>query len=452
MRRSLSLYLLFISFFILRVLLASQFLNMHWPDEIFQTLEQAHRLMFTGITPWEFSVGARNYLLPAFLSIFVYLGSFLGPGSWGYTHLIYLLLCGLSLVPLIYFYKSVKSEKNFWTVFFLLFALGNVSYFIYMSPKAFSEVISAHIFFFALILYDGSRPPEKRTTHLLLGFLLGTVCVLRIHYSIPVAILSLYGLYKRHLLFLPLILGFLSITIFAGFLDALTWEYFFSSYITHFKINILDGLASWVASSPWNGYWTLLQESFYFVGLSIASLFFYRGFKTKTLLGILCLSIFISHSFISHKEVRFVYLGTLLFFILATHGTLLLLEDYKHSRWILPGILLAWTLTLLCSYDGMKKEYYRGRGFLESFRKMSTDEYVCGIGISKIHIDFLGGYYFLHKDVPLFVFGNNKETALKKINRILAEKESFPLKDFPLYTVDECYEKICLFRRDGECN
>ncbi len=36
--------------------------NLAWPDEIFQTLEQGHRLAFGyGIIPWEFREGVRFY-------------------------------------------------------------------------------------------------------------------------------------------------------------------------------------------------------------------------------------------------------------------------------------------------------------------------------------------------------------------------------------------------------
>ena len=48
---------------------ALAFPNVVWPDEIFQTLEQAHRLAFGyGIVPWEFRAGARSWLLPGLLA------------------------------------------------------------------------------------------------------------------------------------------------------------------------------------------------------------------------------------------------------------------------------------------------------------------------------------------------------------------------------------------------
>ncbi len=40
-----------------------------WPDEIYQSLEPAHRLVFGyGLVPWEFIDGARNWALPGFVA------------------------------------------------------------------------------------------------------------------------------------------------------------------------------------------------------------------------------------------------------------------------------------------------------------------------------------------------------------------------------------------------
>src|SRR6185312_5525190 len=48
-----------------RVVLAVDDQGIFWPDEIFQSLEQAHRVVFGyGFIPWEFQQGARSWLFP----------------------------------------------------------------------------------------------------------------------------------------------------------------------------------------------------------------------------------------------------------------------------------------------------------------------------------------------------------------------------------------------------
>src|SRR5262249_35182978 len=50
-----------------------------WPDEVYQSLEQAHRLVFGfGFLPWEFDVGARSWAFPGLLSVPVGLASIVG--------------------------------------------------------------------------------------------------------------------------------------------------------------------------------------------------------------------------------------------------------------------------------------------------------------------------------------------------------------------------------------
>src|SRR5512143_2896486 len=53
----------------LRVYLAIAFPNIYHPDEVFQTLEPAHRLATGwGIVTWEWRVGIRSWLLPSILA------------------------------------------------------------------------------------------------------------------------------------------------------------------------------------------------------------------------------------------------------------------------------------------------------------------------------------------------------------------------------------------------
>src|SRR5262249_47794672 len=44
--------------------------SLNWGDEIFQSIEQAHRLVYGyGLVPWEFQLGMRSWLVPGFVAI-----------------------------------------------------------------------------------------------------------------------------------------------------------------------------------------------------------------------------------------------------------------------------------------------------------------------------------------------------------------------------------------------
>jgi hypothetical protein len=50
------------------------FPNLNHPDEIYQVLEQAHRLVTgVGVVPWEFKFGVRSWIFPGLLVPFIYL-------------------------------------------------------------------------------------------------------------------------------------------------------------------------------------------------------------------------------------------------------------------------------------------------------------------------------------------------------------------------------------------
>src|SRR5262245_51671536 len=50
-----------------------------WPDEIFQSVEQAHRVVFGyGIVPWEFRAGARSWVFPGMIAILLKIAALLG--------------------------------------------------------------------------------------------------------------------------------------------------------------------------------------------------------------------------------------------------------------------------------------------------------------------------------------------------------------------------------------
>ena len=55
--------------------------NIHHPDEVFQYLEQGHRLAFGyGVVPWEYREGVRSWLLPGLLGGLMKATAWLGGG------------------------------------------------------------------------------------------------------------------------------------------------------------------------------------------------------------------------------------------------------------------------------------------------------------------------------------------------------------------------------------
>ena len=88
---------IFIGAFALRMAVPMLWPGIHYPDEIMQSLEQAHRLVFgNGLVPWEFRDGARSWLLPALLAAPMWLGDALAPETGAYRLLAQALVAALS--------------------------------------------------------------------------------------------------------------------------------------------------------------------------------------------------------------------------------------------------------------------------------------------------------------------------------------------------------------------
>ena len=69
----------------LRVGFASCYPNFFHADEVYQTLEPAHRLVYGyGVIPWEWRTGIRSWILPVFLAGVMRVTGWMGSGSAGY--------------------------------------------------------------------------------------------------------------------------------------------------------------------------------------------------------------------------------------------------------------------------------------------------------------------------------------------------------------------------------
>lgn len=67
---------------LLRVSVAVSDHGMPWPDEIYQTAEQAHRLAFGyGFRPWEYTEGLGWWVLPGALSLVMRAAAAFGASS-----------------------------------------------------------------------------------------------------------------------------------------------------------------------------------------------------------------------------------------------------------------------------------------------------------------------------------------------------------------------------------
>lgn len=154
-------------------------------DEDFQILEQAHRLVWGyGFVPWEFGVGARNWLTVLPTALMLTVCKMLGLESQAqYAEFVEIAHGALSMsvpVGMFVFARNYYGEKAARAALLLGCFWHDV---VLKAPHALSEFYAAYLLFAALALM--SRDPS-RARALTVGLLLGFALVLRPHYGLAI--------------------------------------------------------------------------------------------------------------------------------------------------------------------------------------------------------------------------------------------------------------------------
>lgn len=216
----------------------------------------------------------------------------------------------LSVIAIYFFTNSCKNIvlKKYWKPFVLL------SYFIWFLPfinvRFSSETWSGIILLLALALVI--RENRSYTSYFMLGSLLGLSFLFRFQMAIPILGLVLWILFIRKesipkiglILLSGLILVLIGVFIDRWFYG--NWTFTFWNY---FNENIIEGKAKEFGTSPWYYYfYVIFIYSFFPFGILILTAFLILTFKKFNSVFIwTILPFLIVHTFISHKEMRFLF-------------------------------------------------------------------------------------------------------------------------------------------------
>jgi hypothetical protein len=440
----------------LRVLIFHVLPSIYFADEIFQSQEAAHRLVYgIGVITWEFRLGARSWVLPGLVAGIMKATAWLAPGSAGYVFGVALFFSLLSLVVIWFAFSWCRQYVGAEYAFLAAFCTTVWYELIELSPRVLNEFIAANLLLPAI--YLGSLTPERRVENKLrlffVGALLGLAVCLRMQFG-PVVLLSGLWILSRNWRsrFLPIALGVLVVLLVFGATDAITWGYPFHSYYANFRENIVHHRAAGFGVLPW--YYPLSALVLHTGPLAIFALV---GVRRSPILGWISLAVIIPHLFIAHKEFRFLYPVLPILLTLASIGlidTFRFIEGKFH--WNLSAkanLLVASCFILACSLGlaSQFRRWHKDSGGLQMFGRLSRDQQACGLALIKIKWWETGGYTYLHRRIPVFQFSDRQEadSAARAFNRIAAPQSAdAPLSD---YSQVGCKNGVCLYRRDGSC-
>ncbi len=165
-----------------------------WADEIFQSTEQAHRLVYGyGLVPWEFQLGMRSWLLPGAVAGLMELARLVGDGPDYYLPAIAIGLGLIASAPVVCCFLWCRRWFGLAGAIVAAATVAVAPELVFFGARALNEVVAAHLLVIAFYVLEPGYRVLSRRRLMVGGILLGAVFLLRIHLAPGVAIIALWS-------------------------------------------------------------------------------------------------------------------------------------------------------------------------------------------------------------------------------------------------------------------
>jgi len=436
--------------------------NIHWPDEIYQVMEPAHRLVFgTGAVSWEWVAGIRSWLLPGAVAALMEVGRALGALPARINLPVAVAFAAAGCVPVAVAYRWGRAPGRAAACAAAVVAATWIDL-VYMSGHPLTEVAAADCLPAALYLglkRDGTFASRHRLW--LAGALLGLTFVLRFHLGPALAVAAFgmcgvgRGAWPR---WRAAIAGACAPVLAAALLDWATLGTPFQSIWLNVWVNTAMGVSSEAGRAPFLTLWILPLEIWGTIGFLAVLVTALLGARRFPWLLAVALAILVTHSLIPHKEYRFTYPAIVLLAILAGLGTAELIGTVAPRRAAIAAMAAA---ILWCglSYSVAQSAIFRvpwtrERAQLDAFAAVSRRGDACGLGLLGLWWMKTPGQSWLPPDVMLHQLAGAPESSAG-FNYILASARRNPGAPFArlgCFDGDGGQVRLCLWRRDGGCS
>lgn len=393
--------------------------GIYWPDEIYQSLEPAHRLVFGyGLLPWEFVEGTRNWAFPGFIAGVLKLAALAGLDSpRQYLTSVRLVFCAISLGTVLGSYKLARvceASPVAAACGAAIFAL--VAPAVYFAPRALSENASAlpAVWGFALAL-----PQRSSRRQVFIGAcLLGVATLLRLQNGVfCIGLLAILAS-RRRWDCLGAAAGGIALWVFLyGLIDRLTWGGWFHSAIAYLRFNLVNGGASAWGTAPFSFYVASLWTSMGWAAVVMGALALLAVRRAPGLFAV-ALTFLLLHSYEPHKELRFILPVLPLFCALAGAGidVLARFSSPPVSRACAAGLIVLSLFSFSHFHDLTFRQIgqqsgislpdasaYDAQGSVNRLLLVAHGEPdLRGLEIQGTGLALTGGYSYLHRRVPIY--------------------------------------------------
>lgn len=449
--------------------------SFHHPDEIFQYLEQAHRLAAGyGAVPWEYRLGIRSWLLPAALSFPIRLSDALGLDAPAYLLLIRSLLGLLSLSIVASCYRIGHSISALHGV--VAGFVGAVWFeLVYFSVHPLSEAVALALVAPAAAMLMNVETAQRRTLGIA-GFLLGAAFLIRFQMLPFIGTLAILtcGMRVRRT-WAPLAAGGLIALGFGAAIDLAMGMIPFSWVWHNFAANIGAGRAATYGVEGPFYYLANFGRLWGVAGIVIAPLALIGARRYPALLAAALVHLLL-HSLIAHKEYRFVLVVSAAVVLLAALGSVDMIRWLGRRRGphaernAIVAALASWLLISVSLGAGpaFRFQWGENNAALEAQLRARTLPGLCGIATYRVHPSRTGGYTYVHRRVPIYPIDDVSQLAASApaFNVVLTRPEG--TADLPSqYGKVACFEPLplgiayspaaresrtmCIYQRPGGC-
>jgi GPI mannosyltransferase 3 len=445
----------------LKIWLAMRGHPIRHPDEIFQTIEQSHRIVFGyGIIPWEFREGIRWWGTPLLLTPPLWIAKFLDLGADFYVPLTRGLLALVSLLPVPAFFVLVSRRSGPQTALLAcllpLFWVEHLDF----AGSTLSDAIAAPLICTAAIvalLCD----KVSRGVIALLGVVIALTFCLRFHLAPALLIITLLALWKmppsQRLIFVGALAG---AAVALGAMDVMVGQWPYQHVYLNIYRNIFDGVAAGFGEEEWDYYFRAIWDHWGW-GLVVALLAVTFRSKQTWLLWVSALAIVVTFSLIAHKEYRFYYPATMLFtfaagWAIAESASIVARRVTRISELVLASLsLTALVLTGLpaqARYLEVFQQQEDRRIAAQMFVGRLPD--VCGVGFDiGLVITGTAGVVHTHKEVGFDTTNIADSTPgnLARFNYLLVNGDDKGRRVPSDFVQAQCWADLCVYRRPGPC-
>ncbi len=433
------LYVVALAGLLVRLAFASVADHAYNPDEVYQYLEQGHRLAFGyGIIPWEYRFGTRSWLIPALVAAPLAFCQQLHVDLPAvYIPLVKGIFCLLSESLIFGSYsigRNLASERAgrvaavFCAFWYEL---------IYFAPRPLTDIVSTYCLLSALACVV---QPRRRRQPLLFGFIAALSVATRLQFAPVIGFLVAIAAFrwdKRALL--RCAAGFAGVVFLAGWLDRLTWGDWFVSYYNNVVFNVVHGVSLLFGKEEPSWYFDQLAGAsgvLWAWSLPLALLYLRKLWIPLVCLGIVVLT----HSALPHKEYRFIFPAVPLILVLTAAALTsfvdtVTLRGVNQRRLTATAVLLFGCVSVAGFFKLLPDEdtVYPGSPLyavddkLRAFQTLAKDDDLAGLFVATGGWFQHGGYYYLHRDVPVyfpFMHFQTMQEASDYVSHILCDSSA----------------------------